>query len=279
MSSFAPERIRFLLLAAGGQLSVMDTSDDVLMLGDVLLGMWSARDRLLKAGLATDRSDPVGGLAQSLTAAALWPCKSVPSAYGRARAVRTGFDESGEFGPAVGAWHGQTDSLGVDLAVPWASIVQRVPALSAFARQRRSERWAWDSSAGTAPLAGREGPLADRFCGLARLRVRARFAAHAPDEGSLEAIRFKDVRGEMLPLNDLYVLVLFSRVDEEYCDLRDANFVWTAVIFTDGGLNRMARETSSDVLRWRQIHSWWDCLPRGAYDVTGLLRAVRIPGW
>ncbi|MEU2742955.1 hypothetical protein ABZ656_48810, partial [Streptomyces sp. NPDC007095] len=32
------------------QRSAMDTSDDVLMLGDVLLGMWSARDRLLKAG-------------------------------------------------------------------------------------------------------------------------------------------------------------------------------------------------------------------------------------
>ncbi|MDT0616209.1 hypothetical protein [Streptomyces lancefieldiae] len=257
----------------------MDTSDDVLMLGDVLLGMWSARDRLLKAGLATDRGDPIGGLAQSLTAAALWPRESVASAYGRARAVRTGFDESGEFGPAVGGWNGTTSSLGIDLALPWASIAQRVPALSAFARQRRGERWAWNANAGTAPLAVAEGPLADRYSGLARLRVRARFAPHAPDEGSLEAASFKDVRGETAPLNDLHIFVLFARVDEEYNDLRDANFVWTAVIFTDECLNSMAREIGSDVLRWRQIHARWDCLPRGAHDATGLLRAVRIPGW
>lgn len=174
----------------------MDPSDDVLMLGDVLLGMWSASDRLLRAGLAADRGDPIGGLAQSLTAAALWPGASVPAAYDRARAVRMAFDESGEFGPAMGGWNDSTRSLGVDLAAPWASIVQRVPALSSFARQRRGERWAWDASAGTAPG---DGPPTDRFCGLARLRVRARFAPHAPDEGSLEAIRLKDVRGESLP--------------------------------------------------------------------------------
>jgi hypothetical protein len=257
----------------------MDTSDDVLMLGDVLLGMWSARDRLLKAGLATDEGDPIGGLAQSLTAAALWPCESVSSAYGRARAVRTAFDESGEFGPAVGGWNGPTRSLGVDLAVPWASIVQRVPALSAFACQRRGERWAWDASAGTALSIGTAGPPADRYCGLARLRVKARFAPHAPDEGSLEAIRCRDVGGETTPLNDLYVLVLFARMDEEHCDLRDANFVWTAVAFTNECLKGMARETGSDVLRWRQIHSRWACLPPGAHDVTGLLRAVSLPGW
>lgn len=256
----------------------MDTSDDVLMLGDVLLGMWSARDRLLKAGLATGRDDPIGGLAQSLTAAALWPRESVPSAYDRARAVRTGFDESGNFGPAVGKWNGPPNSVGIDLAVPWASVVQRVPALSAFARQRRSERWAWDASAGTGPFADAEGPPADRYCGLARLRVKARFAHHAPNEGSLEAIRF-NVHGETTPLSDLYVLILFARVDEEYRDLREANFVWTAVMLTDESLNGMACETSSHVLRWRQIHSRWGSLPRGAHDVTGLLRAVRIPGW
>jgi hypothetical protein len=257
----------------------MDTSDDVLMLGDVLLGMWSARDRLLKAGLAAEGSDPIGGLAQSLTAAALWPCESVVSAYRRARAVRTAFDESGEFGPAVGSWNSPTRSLSVDLAVPWASIVQRVPALSAFARQRRGERWAWDASAGTAPSAGTTGPPSDRYSGLARLRVTARFAPHAPDEGSLEAIRCKDVGGEAIPLNDLYVLVLFARTDEEYRDLRDANFVWTAVALTNERLKGMAREASSDVLRWRQIHSRWACLPPGAHDVTGLLRAVSLPGW
>jgi hypothetical protein len=256
----------------------MDTSDDVLMLGDVLLGMWSAPDRLLRAGLATDRGDPIGGLAQSLTAAALWPRASVPSAYDRARAVRTAFDESGEFGPAIGGWNDPTRSLGVDLAAPWAAIVQRVPALSAFARQRRGERWAWDASAGTAPCIGGEGPPADRYCGLARLRVRARFAPHAPDEGPLEAIRFNNVRGEATPLNDLYVLVLFGRLDEEYRDLRDVNFVWTAVAFTNECLKSMAGETGSDVLRWRQIHSRWTCLPPGAHDVMGLLRAVPLPG-
>lgn len=279
MSSFPPEPIRFLPLAAGGQRSLMDTSDDVLMLGDVLLGMWSARDRLLKAGLATDRSDPIGGLAQSISAAALWPNKSVPSAFNRARAVRTAFDESGEFGPAIGGWNDPARSMGVDLAVPWTSIVQQVPGLSAFARQRRGKRWAWDASAGTAPCTGGEGPSADRYCGLARLQVRARFAPHAPDEGSLKAIRFKDVCGETTPLNDVYVLVLFARVDEEFRDLRDANFVWTAVAFTSECLKNLARETGSAVLRWRQIHSRWTCLPPGAHDVTGLLRAVPLPGW
>jgi hypothetical protein len=257
----------------------MDTSDDVLMLGDVLLGMWSARDRLQKAGLATDRSNPIGGPAQSLTASALWPSVSVPAAYDRARAVRTGFDESGTYGPAMGGEGGPAGSLGVDLALPWASIVQRVPALSAFARQRRGERWAWDASTGAPPFVSTEGPLEDRYSGLARVRVKARFAPRAPDEGALEAASYADVREETTPLNDLFVLVLFARVDEEYGDLRGKNFVWSAVTFTDECLAGMGREATSDMLRWRQIHSCWDRLPRGAHDVTGLLRAVQIPGW
>ncbi|WP_030021732.1 hypothetical protein [Streptomyces monomycini] len=257
----------------------MDTSDDVLMLGDVLLGMWSARDRLQKAGLATDRSNPVGGLAQSLTAAALWPNVSVPAAYSRARAVRTGFDETGEFGPAMGGPNASSSSLTVDLAVPWTSVIQQVPGLAAFARQRRGERWTWDACAGTAPFIGAEGPPEGRYGGLARVRVRARFAPHAPDEGVLEATRYEDARGATTPLNDLHVLVLFARVDEEYGDLRGSNFVWTAAIFTDECLYGLGHASSSDVLRWRQIHSWWDRLPRGAHDVTALLRAVRIPGW
>lgn len=257
----------------------MDTSDDVLMLGDVLLGMWSARDRLQKAGLTADRSNPVGGLAQSLTASALWPSLSVPAAYDRARAVRTAFDVSGAFGPAIGGWTGPTSSLGVDLAVPWSSVIQQVPALSAFARQRRGERWAWDAAAGTPPFVSADTPFDERYSGLARVRVKACFAPHAPDEGSLAATSYASVRDGAVPLNDLYVLVLFARVDEEYHDLRETNFVWSAVIFTDGCLIGMKREASSDTLRWRQIHSRWGRLPRGAHDVTGLLRAVRIPGW
>lgn len=257
----------------------MDTSNDVLMLGDVLLGMWSARDRLQKAGLTADRNNPIGGLAQSLTAAALWPSRSVAGAYNRARAVRTGFDDSGEFGPAIGGWDDPARSLGVDLAVPWSSVVQQVPELAAFARQRQGERWAWDASAGTAPCADAESPPTDRYCGLARVRVKARFAPHAPDEGSLEAISLADVRGEATPLNDLYVLVLFARVDEENSDLRNANFVWSAVAFTAECLARIGREDDSDRLRWRQIHSQWDHLPRGAYDITARLRAIRVPGW
>ncbi|WP_157876522.1 hypothetical protein [Streptomyces graminilatus] len=121
--------------------------------------------------------------------------------------------------------------------------------------------------------------MEDRYGGLARVRVKARFAPRAPDEGSLEAITYTDVRAGTVPLNDLYVLVLFARVDEEYGDLREANFVWSAAIFTEECLTRMAREASSDVLRWRQIHAQWDCLPRGAHDVSGLLRAVRVAGW
>ncbi|MFI0776260.1 hypothetical protein [Streptomyces sp. NPDC021212] len=252
------------------------------MLGDVLLGLWSARDRLLDAGLATSRSDPIGGLAESLTAAALWPSVSVQAAYGRARAVRTAFDESGEFGPAIGGREAQSRSSGVDLAVPWRSVIQRVPALTAFARQRQGERWAWDMTEGTAPRFGSEKPPTDRYAGLARIRVKARFAPFAPDEGSLEAVAYKDVDGETVPLNDLYVLVLFARADEEFRDLRDANFVWTAAVFTSDCLKSMARETSSGALRWREIHTWWGAghrLPRGAYDATGLLRAVPIPGW
>jgi hypothetical protein len=61
----------------------------------------------------------------------------------------------------------------------------------------------------------------------------------------LEAIRCKDVGGEAIPLNDLYVLVLFARTDEEYRDLRDANFVWTAVALTNERLKGMARERAS----------------------------------
>ncbi|MFI1191619.1 hypothetical protein [Streptomyces californicus] len=249
------------------------------MLGDVLLGMWSARDRIQKAGLAAERGDPIGGLAQSLAAAALWPSVSVPAAYERARAVRTGFDESGAFGPAVRGWEGRVSTLGIDLAIPWTSIVQRVPALSAFARQRRGERWAWDASAGTPPFITGEGPMEDRYAGLARVRVRARFAPRAPDEGSVEAISYREVRSQTAPLNDLYVLVLFARSDEEYRDLREANFVWSAGVFTDECLNRMSCDATSGVLRWRQIHALWDHLPRGAHDVSGLLRAVRVAGW
>lgn len=114
---------------------------------------------------------------------------------------------------------------------------------------------------------------------VGRVRVKARFAPQAPDEGALEAIRYTDVRDQPTPLNDLYVLVLFARVDEEFGDLRDANFVWSAAVFTDECLARMGREADSDMLRWRQIHCQWDRLPRGAHDVTGLLRAIRVPGW
>ncbi|MFF3074203.1 hypothetical protein ACFVSN_40355 [Kitasatospora sp. NPDC057904] len=267
-------------------MDVNASSGDAPVLGDVLLGFWSARDRFLEAGLATNRSDPIGGLAESLAAAALWPSSSVRSAYERARGVRTGLDGSGEFGPALGSMpvtgNGRRNSLAVDLAVPWQSLVERVPALEAFGRQRQGERWAWDVASGGAFGVGSEGPPQNRYAGLARIQVKARFAPDAPSHGPLDAVPFELVRDGVVPANDLYVLVMFARIDEAYRPLRADNFVWTAVILTNECLRALDRGVSSAKLNWQEIHSWWgegQSLPAGVHDVTGLLRSVPIPDW
>ncbi|MEU4302361.1 hypothetical protein ACIG0C_24825 [Kitasatospora aureofaciens] len=264
----------------------MDTSSDAPVLGDVLLGFWSARDRFLEAGLATNRSDPIGGLAESLAAAAFWSSASVRATCERARGVRTGIDRSGEFGPALGsmpvAGNGRRNSLAVDLAVPWRSLVERVPTLADFARQRQGERWAWDVASGGAYGIGSDGPPQNQYAGLARLQVKARFAPDAPSHGPLDAVPFELVRDGPVPANDLYVLVMFARIDEEYRDLRAHNFVWTAVIVTNECLRALDHGVSSAKLDWKEIHSWWGegrSLPAGVHDVTGLLRSVPIPGW
>jgi hypothetical protein len=107
----------------------MDTSDNVLMFGDVLLGMWSARDRLQKAGLTADRSDPIGGLAQSLTAAALWPSKSVAAAYNPARAMRA-HARARRGRPLVEAM--PTDCLDLHLARAQAAALTVLPSYRSF---------------------------------------------------------------------------------------------------------------------------------------------------
>src|SRR6266568_2504161 len=45
-------------------------------LSEALSSYWTARDRFLEAGLRMNRSDPAGGLAEALIAAALWPLTS-----------------------------------------------------------------------------------------------------------------------------------------------------------------------------------------------------------
>jgi hypothetical protein len=71
-------------------------------LSEVLSGYWTARERLLDAGLSMNRSDPAGGLAEALIAAVLWPLSSVQDGYLACRAVRLGQDASERFGPTLG---------------------------------------------------------------------------------------------------------------------------------------------------------------------------------
>jgi hypothetical protein len=58
--------------------------------------------------------------------------------------------------------------------------------------------------------------------------------------------------------NDLYALVLFARIDEYQRDLHEANFVWTAVLVTDGCLRALDRGTRSGKLGWSEVFSWWE---------------------
>jgi hypothetical protein len=58
--------------------------------------------------------------------------------------------------------------------------------------------------------------------------------------------------------------------------------VWTAVLMTNESLRHLDPGTKSAKLDWWTVHGWWGpgkSLPTGAYDVTGLLREVRVSGW
>jgi hypothetical protein len=258
---------------------------EVPALSDHLLGYWSARRRFRDAGLATNLSDPIGGLAEALTAAALWPDISIRSAYYRARVVRTSQDGSGRFGPALGSMpescNGRANSLAVDLAMPWLSVIQAVPVLAEFAKKRQAKRRDWDRVRAAAADAI-ELDNSAAYAGLARVQVKARFAPDAPNHVDLNAVPFEGIRDGGVPANDLYVLVMFACVDENCRNLRDDNFVWTAVILTDEGLRALDPGTKSAKLGWIEVHSWWHegrQLPDGSYDVTSALREISIPGW
>ncbi|MET7312567.1 MULTISPECIES: hypothetical protein [unclassified Streptomyces] len=267
----------------------MDTSDGASQtdaLGKLLLGYWDTRERFMEAGLGTNRSDPIGGLAEALIAAALWPAPDVSTAYARARAVRTGHDASGRFGPALGSmplsWNGKANTLAVDLAAPWQSVLGAVPNLEEFSNRRRLRRIEWDQidrANAENPATARLGDIA--LHELARIQVKARFAP-SPWPGNLDAVPFDLVRTSEVAANDLYALLMFARVDEVMRDLRSQNFVWTAVLLTDECLRSRDRGVASAKLGWREIHQWWHAghqLPEGAHDVTELLRGITIAGW
>src|SRR6266568_5000375 len=126
-------------------------------LSEALSSYWTARDRFLEVGLSMNRSDPAGGLAEALIAAALWPLHDVQDAYVACRDARLGQDASGQYGPTLGSmpatWNGRRNALAVDLAVPWHTAVRAVPGLAGFADRRQRERLAWDETTGTGPLA------------------------------------------------------------------------------------------------------------------------------
>jgi hypothetical protein len=262
---------------------------DPLGLSDALLGYWSARERFLVAGLSTGRSDPSGGLAEALAAAAFWPTSSVSDAYTRARGVRQGTDETGLYGPALGSmpttWTGRPNALAVDLAMPWKGLIQRVPGLDGFAKRRQAERRQWDLAHGAALAAISNAATVCRFADMARVQVKARYAPNAPYYEGWDAVPFEVVRDGPVPAVDLVLAVLFAREDEDLCDLRKSNFVWTAVLMTNECLRQLDVGKRSGKLDWATVFSWWRAdeaqwlLPAGAYDVTGLIRAVQISGW
>jgi hypothetical protein len=257
-------------------------------LSEALSGYWTARDRFLNAGLSMNRSDPAGGLAEALIAAVLWPLSSVQDGYLACRAVRLGQDASGRFGSALGSmpatWNGKRNALAVDLAVPWHTVVRAVPGLDGFAGRRQRERRAWDEATRTGPLMSAipVPPDGAAYWQMARVQVKARFAPQAPQYENWDAVPFEVVRDNGTPANDLYALVLFAREDEYQRDLREANFVWTAVLVTDECLRRLDKGTRSGKLGWSEVLSWWEDghdLPADAHEITPLLRAVLVPGW
>ncbi|WP_280703439.1 hypothetical protein, partial [Kitasatospora sp. GP82] len=221
-------------------------------MSESLLNYWSVREQLVEAGLATNPSDPIGGLAEALTAAALWPGRSVQDAYMRARGVRTSFDASGTYGPALGSMPSSAtrrrNPLVVDLAVSWKAITERVVSIRDFARQRRGERWAWDTATNTAPCSSADVPPEDRYSGLARVQVKARFAPDAPFHGDLDALPFSAVRDGAIPANDLFVLVMFARMDELERSLQHANFVWTAILLSNECVRSLDPGTGSEAV-------------------------------
>jgi hypothetical protein len=222
------------LISGEGREQAMGEQGEVPNLSDELLSYWSARGRFRDAGLAANLSDPIGGLAEALTATALWPDVDVRSAYDRARAVRSSQDDSGRLGPALGSMpvtpNGRPNSLAVDLAMPWPSVIEAVPVLAEFAKKRQVERGNWDGDRGAAAGATELGDSVIAYGQLARVQVKARFAPNAPDLDDVNAVPFKVIRDGGVPANDLYVLVMFARVDENHCNLQDGNFVWTAVV-------------------------------------------------
>ena len=257
-------------------------------LGEVLSGYWTARDRFVEAGLSTNRSNPAGGLAEALIAAALWPHHVIQDAYTASRAALLGRDASGRHGPALGSMpttrDGKRNTLAVDLAVPWYTAVRSVPGLAGFAERRQSERLAWDTATGTgAPASAMPAPPEGaRYSQMARVQVKSRFAPAAPEYENWNAVPFQMVRDGPIPGNDLYALVLFARIDEYQRDLHEANFVWTAVLITDECLRALDRGIRSGKLGWSEVLSWWEDghgLPPGAHEIARLLREVPVPGW
>jgi hypothetical protein len=257
-------------------------------LSEALSSYWTARDRFLEAGLSMNRSDPAGGLAEALIAAVLWPLHGVQDAYVACRDARLGWDASGGYGPTLGSmpatWNGRRNALAVDLAVPWHTGVAAVPGLAVFADRRQRERRVWDEATGTEPLmsAMPVPPEGAAYWQMARVQVKARFAPDAPRYENWDAVPFETVRDDGIPANDLYALVLFARVDEYQHDLREDNFVWTAVLITDECLRRLDRGKRSGKLGWGEVFSWWEDghdLPAGAHEITPLLRGVPVPGW
>lgn len=181
-------------------------------------------------------------------------------------------------------WNGKRNALAVDLAVPWHTAVGAVPGLAGFADRRQHERRAWDEAMGAGRLldAMPAPPDGAAYWQMARVQVKARFAPDAPCYENWDAVPFETVRDDGIPANDLYALVLFARIDEYQHELREDNFVWTAVLVTDECLRGLDRGKRSGKLGWGEVLSWWEDghdFPSGAREITPFLRGIRVPGW
>ena len=257
-------------------------------LGEVLSSYWTAHDRFVEAGLSTNRSNPAGGLAEALVAGALWPHRVAQDAYADSRAALLRKDSSGRYGPTLGSMpmttNGRRNTLVVDLAVPWHTAVRSVPGLAGFADKRQRERLAWDTvtATGVATSVMPVPPEGANYWQMARVQVKSRFAPKAPEYEDWNAVPFQMVRNGPIPANDLFALVLFARVDEYQRDLREAKYVWTAVLVTDECVRGLDRGQRSGKLGWKEVLAWHKGghgLPAGAHEITQSLREVPLQGW
>lgn len=254
-------------------------------LGAALRDYWGVRTRFYEVGLLpTPNADPTGALGEAFVSAALWGENDPASAVVQGRECR--WKTWDGWGPTLGSMPptagGRRNALAVDLAAPWTKIIQAVPGLAEFAQRRQGDRADWDRV--WAEESGKDFPgTSTAYGALARVQVKARFTPSLTMHPDYDAVSFDLIRNRSVPDNDLFALCLFALRDEYEEDLGIRNFVGTCVLLTDECLRGLDTHGSGARLGWGQVHTWWDDLPSsmplGAYDITPLLRAVRVTGW